>query len=189
MIRPAIRRFKETKMRRLFLASALITTPAIAAAPFQDTIALDRAIAVFTGRGVGEAGGARAMVDARLKLAACPTVSLAWRAQNHDSVVVTCTGPQWRVFVPIQMAAPPIITPAAMAPAAIAAPKAAAVIKRGDPVTIAAGSPGFSITRDGIAMADAAPGARFLVKVDGTRTPVQAVAIEAGRATLPGWSE
>jgi flagella basal body P-ring formation protein FlgA len=38
-------------------------------------------------------------------------------------------------------------------------------------------------------MGDAAPGARFLVKVEDTRNPVQAVAIEAGRATLPGWAE
>ena len=42
--------------------------------------------------------------------------------------------------------------------------------------------------REGVAMGDAAPGGRFMVKVDATRTPVQAIAVEAGRATLPGWS-
>lgn len=69
-------------------------------------------------------------------------------------------------------------------------PKAAPpVIRRGDPVTIEAGSDGFSITREGVAVGDAAPGARFMVRVDGTPRPVQAVAVDSGRATLPGWSE
>lgn len=180
--RPATRicRLEEKMMRCLFVPVALIAGPALAAGPFQDTVAIDRAVTAFTGRPIGEDGGARTAVDARLRLSACPTVSLAWRAANRDSVVVTCTGPEWRIFVPVAQAAPPPLQPAV---------RQVAVIKRGDPVTIAAGSPGFSITRDGIAMADAPAGARFLVKVDDAKTPVQAVAVEAGRATLPGWTE
>ena len=38
-------------------------------------------------------------------------------------------------------------------------------------------------------MADAAPGARFLVRVEDGKAPVQATALAAGRATLPGWGE
>ena len=38
-------------------------------------------------------------------------------------------------------------------------------------------------------MNDAAPGARLMVKVDEKTKPVQAVAVEQGRARLPGWSE
>ena len=178
-------------MHRLFVPLALLAGPAFAATPFQNTIALDRAVAAFTGRAIGENGGARTSVDTRLKLASCPTVSLSWRADNHDSVVVTCTGPEWRVFVPVVKVTPATaVAPMSTAPQAMVVPlRQAAVIKRGDPVTIAAGSPGFSITREGIAMADAPAGGRFLVKVDDARTPVQAVAIEAGRATLPGWTE
>jgi flagella basal body P-ring formation protein FlgA len=56
-------------------------------------------------------------------------------------------------------------------------------------VVIEAGSPGFSISRDGIAMGDAPPGGRFLVKVEDAKGPVQAIAVEAGHATLPGWTE
>ncbi|GAA3259859.1 hypothetical protein GCM10020258_21940 [Sphingomonas yabuuchiae] len=44
--------------------------------------------------------------------------------------------------------------------------KAEPVIKRGDPVVIEAGSDGFSITREGVAMADAAPGGHFPVRID-----------------------
>ena len=156
-----------------------------AAAAFQDTAALDRAVAAFTGRPIGAEGGARAVVDPRLRLATCPMAAISWRTEAKDAVVVSCSGPDWRVFVPVL--APPR---AAAAPAVAAAPRPAAVvpvIRRGDPITIEAGSDGFSITREGVAMADAAPGARLMVQVTGSPKPVQAVAIDAGRATLPGY--
>jgi len=182
-------------MTRPFLAALpalLIATPALAApGPIQDTIAIDRAVASFTGHATGDAGGARTEVDSRLRLAACPMVSMAWRSEAHDAVVVNCTGPEWRIFVPVRvMAGAPAATAAAPVMAAARAPvRLAPVIKRGDPVTISAGTNGFSITREGVAMGDAAPGARFFVKCQDARNPVQAVAVEAGRATLPGWNE
>jgi flagella basal body P-ring formation protein FlgA len=172
-------------IRFLPLLAALAATPAVAG-PFQDTAGLDRAVAAFTGRALGETGGARAVVDTRLKLAPCPTVSLSWRTEAHDAVVISCLGPEWRIFVPVigRIADP--------TPAATPAPKLAAqppVIKRGDPVTIEAGQNGFSITREGIAMGDAPAGARVLIRVADAKTPVQAVAVESGRATLPGWPD
>lgn len=157
-----------------------------AAGPHQPTAALDRAVAAFTGHAVGEEGGARAAVDPRLRLAACPTVALSWRTPAEDAVVVSCAGPDWRIFVPVRRSAPAAVRPAGpTAPAARAKPEP--VIRRGDPVVIEAGSPGFSISREGVAMGDAAPGGRFMVRVADARAPVQAVAVEGGRATLPGW--
>jgi flagella basal body P-ring formation protein FlgA len=156
------------------------------AAGFQDVRALDAAVAAFTGRPVGIEGGARSGVDARLKLAQCPTVALSWRTEAHDAVVIACAAPQWRIFVPV-LAAPRAAAPAAAIPAV--AIRQEPVIRRGDPVTVEAGSDGFSISRDGVAMADAAPGAHFAVKIDATRQPIQAVALSSGRATLPGWAE
>jgi flagella basal body P-ring formation protein FlgA len=180
--------------RLLLLVPALaIATPLAAAAPraFQDTIALDRAVAAFAGHGVGDEGGARTAIDSRLRLAACPMVSMAWRSEAHDAVVVTCTGPEWRMFVPVKL---PLVAPKGAAPLVITPNEATPlrpvyVIKRGDPVTISAGSPGFSITRDGVATSDAVAGGRFLVKVDEAKAPIQAVAVAQGRATLPGWVE
>ncbi|MBP2278093.1 MULTISPECIES: flagella basal body P-ring formation protein FlgA [Sphingomonas] len=178
-------------LRHLPLVLIAVASPAAAAPAFQDTATLDRAVAAFAGKAIGEEGGARTPVDSRLKLAACPMVSMAWRSETHDAVVVTCTGPQWRLFVPIRTpvvapkgAAPLVITPSEVAPL-----RPVYVIKRGDPVTISAGSPGFSITREGIAAGDAVAGGRFLVKIDSARAPIQAVAIANGRATLPGWTE
>ena len=161
----------------------------LAAAPaFQDTASLDRAVSAFTGRALGDEGGARTPIDSRLRLAACPTVALSWRTDAHDAVVVACAGPDWRIFVPVRMA-----TGAAAArvqPAAFVKPlKLDPVIRRGDPVVIEAGATGFAISREGVALADAQAGARFLVRVSDARQPVQAVAVAGGRATLPGWGE
>lgn len=169
----------------------MILVALLAATAFQDIGALDRAVAAFTGRPIGAEGGARSSIDPRLRLAACPTVSLSWRTAAQDAVVATCTGPNWRVFIAVN-AAPrvPGAVPATATPAATpVAAKAPPVIKRGDPVVIEAGSPGFSIAREGLAMGDAPAGARLLVRVDGAKGPVQAVAVAAGRATLPGWGE
>ena len=173
-------------MIRVLLASCLIVaaaTPA-AAQTFQSTTMIDKAVAGFAGHAVGETGGARTTVDTRLKLTACPMVSLNWRTDSHDSVVVTCSDPQWRIFVPMLM--PASAPPAATAAAPVAAAKAAIVIKRGDPVMVVAGEGGFSVTRDGIATTDAAAGARVLIRVQEGKPPIQAIAVEPGKAMIPG---
>lgn len=162
---------------------ALLLLAASVGGGFQDLPGLDRAVAAFTGHAVGDDGGARAAVDPRLRLASCPTVALSWRSDAHDAVVVTCAGPDWRIFVPVRGGTPVGARP--VAPTIIA--KAAPVIRRGDPVLIEAGDDGFQITREGIAAGDAAPGARVAIRVDGTTQPVQAVAVADGRAILPGW--
>jgi flagellar basal body P-ring formation protein FlgA len=166
----------------------LAATPAAAQAKFQDTAMLDMAVAQFTGQAIGMEGGARTAVDRRLKLAACPLPQVEWRSPAQDAVVVRCMSPVWRIFVPVMAEPRPAMQQAAAMTVAAAPVRLEPVIKRGDPVTVAAGTTGFSITRDGIAMGDAAPGARFMVRVDPSKPPIQAVAIEPGRATLPGWA-
>ena len=173
-------------IRPLLVIAALLPASAAAQLRFQDTTAIDVAVTAFTGQAIGQDGGARTMVDPRLKLAACPLPQLDWRGSYQDAVVVRCDAPAWRIYVPIKLAPGGRPITAVAAPAAVA-PKADPVIRRGDPVTVEAGSVGFSITRDGIAQADAVPGARFLVKVDPAKPAIQAVAIAGGRATLPGW--
>ena len=162
----------------------------LAAAAFQPTATLDRAVASFTGHAIGDEGGARAPVDPRLRLASCPMVALSWRGDARDTVVATCSGPDWRIFVPVRrtIALPVPAAPAMAAPAPVPA-KAPPVIRRGDAVVIEAGDAGFQITREGVATADAAPGARVAVRVDGATTPVQTVAVAGGRVALPGWAQ
>lgn len=170
-------------IRALPLLLLTLAAPALAQS-FQDTRLLDKAVAGFTGHVVGEDGGARTPVDARLKLAVCPTVTIAWHTDRHDAVVVGCPAPQWRIFVAIKQAAPSPLAP--QLPAATPALKPVIVIKRGDPVTIVAGNDGFSVTRDGVAMGDAAVGGRVPVQVEPGKPPIQAIAVEPGKVTLPG---
>ena len=42
------------------------------------------------------------------------------------------------------------------------------------------------MSRDGVAMSDAAAGARVLVRVEDGKPPIQAIAVEPGKATIPG---
>ena len=169
----------------LTLAAIVAATPA-AAQSFQSTTLIDKAVAGFTGRAIGDDGGARTPVDTRLKLTTCGMVTLNWRTPAHDSVVVACPDPEWRIYVPVRIAAPAIVAASPLASAPPAAAKPAIVIKRGDPVSVAAGSDGFAVTRDGIAVNDAAAGQRLLIKVQDGKPPIQAVAVEPGKAVIPG---
>jgi len=152
----------------------------LAAAPVATDLALlDRASEIFAGARRGEPGGPAAPIDRRLRLAACgSSPEFSWRSEARDAIVIRCPDHNgWRIFVNV-----------AVAPqAAVSTAKAEPVIRRGDPVTLVAGQSGFSVTADGTAMGDAAPGGRFQIKVEGAKVPVQAIAIETGKATLPGW--
>ncbi|MEZ0244575.1 MAG: flagella basal body P-ring formation protein FlgA [Sphingomonas sp.] len=183
-------------MKKLFLALAVVATPA-AAQDFQSTVLLDTIVAQFTGHNIGQMGGARAPVDTRLKLAACAAPQLEWHTEAKEAVVVRCMAPEWKIFVPVL--APPRPKPAAVVAAPVQAPTAQApapapakpeiVIKRGDTVTLESGGVGFSITREGVAMGDAPVGGRVMIKVDEKKPPIQAIAVEPGRAKLPGSGE
>ena len=184
-------------MKLLFLAPMLIGVAASPAAAqgFQSTQMLDTIVSQFTGHAIGQMGGARTPVDTRLKLASCAAPQLEWHTEFKEAVVVRCMSPEWKIFVPVL--APPrpravAVGPAPTVAAAAAAPapaKPEIVIRRGDTVTLEAGAPGFSITREGVAMGDAPVGGRLMIKVDEKKPPIQAIAIEAGHAKLPGSGE
>ncbi|NNM77062.1 hypothetical protein HJG53_09130 [Sphingomonas sp. ID1715] len=153
----------------------------MAAAPAAfDLALLDRAAEIFAGARLGQPGGPVAPIDRRLRLSSCSTSpEFSWRAETRDAIVIRCPDPKgWRIFVAVQ--ASPVLAGAAPV-------KVEPVIRRGDPVTLVAGQSGFSVSADGTAMADAAPGARLQIKVEGAKAPVQAIALETGKATLPGW--
>jgi flagella basal body P-ring formation protein FlgA len=174
----------------MILALAL----SLAAQDFQSVAALDTVVTQFTGKDVGEQGGAIAPIDRRLKLAACVAPQLDWRSDTHDAVVIRCMAPAWKIFVPVaavprSKAAAPAPMPANVVVRPAAPVKAEPVIKRGDAVTVEAGSEGFSISRQGVAMNDAPAGGRISVKIDDKQAPIQAIAIEPGRARLPGFAE
>lgn len=163
-----------------FLLLAGLAGVAAPAAAATDLAALDRAAARFAGAPLGHDGGPVAPIDSRLKLKDCASgPDLAWRSDRRDAIVISCPDAGgWRLFVPVKAAAQPVSAiPVKLDP----------VIRRGDPVTVTAEKNGFSVSSDGVAMGDAAPGARIAVKVDGAKNPVLAVAVAPGQASLPGW--
>lgn len=124
-----------------------------AAAPFADLDAVDRKVAEFTGAGIGETGGAQAPVDRRLRLQSCASpLTLSWRTQQHQSVVVQCPDAGgWRLYVPVKQAAP--------------AKAAVPVVNPGDSVTIAVSGNGFTVSQPGEAMDAGAVGSWIRVRV------------------------
>jgi len=133
-------------LRAALLAAGLIwISPqrAHAASPFADLIEIDRQVSDFTGKPIGQTGGAMMPVDRRLRLNACMTpLALSWRTNQHDAVLVQCPDAgSWRIFVPVRAGA--------NAPAAIA---------RGESVKIAVVGEGFSVSQTGEALDGGAVG-------------------------------
>ena len=172
-------------MKTLFPASMLALAAPALAAGFVDHAALDRAAEQFAGAAIGAEGGPAAPVDRRLRLAHCPSdPALSWRSDRHDAIVIRCTETGWRIFVPVRAAA---AAPAAAQAIRTIAARPEPVIRRGDTVNLSAESATFTVSSYGVAMGNAAPGDRLSVRIEGVKAPVQAIAIEAGRASLPGW--
>lgn len=147
---------------------------ALATAFFADPADIDRAVAEFTGAPVGAAGGARATIDRRLRLAACSQpLALSWHTQARSNVVVQCPDPAgWRLFVPV----------ASSGGAGAAAP----VIQRGDPVTLAIAGAGFSVSQPGEALEAGSVGAWIRVRGVGAKSQaVRARVVRPGLVELP----
>lgn len=126
--------------RAALLAAGLIwfgPQPAHAASPFADLITIDREVSDFTGKAIGQTGGAMMPVDRRLRLNACMSpLALTWRTNRRDAVVVQCPDPgSWRIFVPVR-----------------AGENAPSAIARGEAVTIAVVGDGFAVSQPGEAL-------------------------------------
>jgi flagella basal body P-ring formation protein FlgA len=141
--------FPDRRMARRLAALALTLWVAAAAPAGAQTIrastdpaAIDRAVAAFTGAGIGAPGGARMASDPRLQLAPCAApLAVSWHTAARSAVAVECAGPTpWRVFV--------AINPSQAAAARPAAP----AVKRGDALTIVVRGRGFSVQQPGEAM-------------------------------------
>jgi flagellar basal body P-ring formation protein FlgA len=142
-----------------------ITLAVLAAAPFADLSAIDRAVTDF-------AGGAAMPVDRRLRLDPCASpLALSWRTPPRDTVVVECpdTG-GWRLFVPT-------IGGSEGANAPI-------TVNRGDSLTIAASGPGFSVSQPGEALESGPVGGWIRVRSGGGQT-MRAQVERPGMVSLP----
>lgn len=138
--------------------------------------AIDRAVAAFTGAGIGQPGGARTAADPRLQLAACASpLATSWHTAARTAVQVECRGPvAWRIFV--------AVTPVAGTPAGARAPMA---VKRGDAITISVRGSGFSVQQPGEAMEAGEIGDWITVRTSRKAEALRARIERPGLAIIP----
>lgn len=147
--------------------------PLAAQTPHMQPAQIDMAIEAFTGKSIGNIGGAKHPSDPRLRLAQCPSpLSVEWHGNRENMVRVACTnGPRWQIFVALKTAAPAAKLPDA--------------IRRGDNVTITVEGDGFSIRRPGQAQQSGAIGDWITVQTTRKSEPVSARIVRPGLVIIP----
>ena len=131
-----------------------------AAAALHDLAALEAQVASIAGAPVA--------IDRRLRLAQCSAPPVIARAAAGLSV--ECASPPWRIYVAAQRLA-------SLVP----------MVRRGDPVSVAASGRGFSVSVDGVAENDASVGSRVRVR-DGGGAHLTAVVLPDGSLAAPGYT-
>ena len=164
--------------RRLLLLGAALAAPA-AAQTFEDLGALEARVTGALGAALGEPGGPARPIDRRLRLAACPQ-PVTVDAPVLGAVAVRCEALGWRIRVPIGGVG---------GSAAAAAPvRVEPIIRRGDQVEIVAMTSSFTVSTNGVAEQDGAPGDRIRVRTERRSSPVIGQVTADGRVALPGFN-
>jgi flagella basal body P-ring formation protein FlgA len=172
--------------------AALLVTPVFAvsapanAQAMQNLGEIDVLVAATMGAEVGQPGGARALVDRRLKLKACP-VALEITGPDMGAAAVRCPTLGWRIRVPLDLAAEPSRASTAYGtqqrnPAGAGE----AAIKRGEPILLTVDRPTFSLSRVMIADKDGRVGEVISVRDEPRGKPIFVRIVEPGRATILG---
>jgi flagella basal body P-ring formation protein FlgA len=157
------------------LTGGLGPAPAVAAyasappSPFTDLTEIDREVSAFTGKSIGQNGGALTPVDRRLRLNACRSpLDIQWRTTRRDSVSVQCPDPgSWRIFVAVR-----------------AEEGGKIIVMRGEAVSIAVVGDGFSVSQPGEAMDAGAVG--DWIRVRGLKEGSPRGDAMRGRVVRPG---
>lgn len=177
---------RKSALAALLLAPALTAPLPAAAQAMQNLGEIDILVAATMGAEVGEPGGARALVDRRLKLKACP-VALEITGPEMGAAAVRCPSLGWRIRVPLNLAA----TPATAAASAAPQPRGGAAlgqeaVKRGEPILLTVDRPTFSLSRVMIADKDGRVGEVIPVRDEPKGRPIFVRIVEPGRATILG---
>jgi flagella basal body P-ring formation protein FlgA len=139
---------------------------------FTDPAAIDRLVEAFTGHSAGTAGGARHLMDRRLKLAVCTqALEAQWHGRAGHTVAVRCTDAGgWQLFIALSA------LPKAQRPQKL--------IKRGETLVIAIRGDGFSIQQQGEALEAGTQGEWIAVRTARFRDPLQAQVVRPGLAIV-----
>lgn len=158
------------------IAACASATSASAQAGLYDLVNIDRAVASFTGTGIGQPGGAVLPVDRRMRLANCfGTLVVSWYGTRQDNVLVQCPDPGgWRLFVAV--AGNPRQGAASAEPLAVA---------RGEALTISVEGEGFTVSQSGEAMEAGQIGSWIRVRTSVKATPIRARIARPGLVVVP----
>lgn len=157
------------------ILALVLGAPAGAQNGIQDLEQLDALVATALGAGIGQPGGARAPIDRRLKLKACPETPVV-DDPVMNAVAVRCNPIGWRIRVPIAMAAG--------GQAARAEELAREGVKRGEPILLTVSRPSFTLSRIMIADRDGRVGDVIPVREDPRSQPIFVRIVEPGVATI-----
>lgn len=159
------------------LAASLLASSAVAASPMDLSI-IDRAVADFTGAGIGQPGGAKLPVDRRLRLSNCQSpLDLQWFGRDQRSVQIACPSAGWRIYVAVDGG------PGRSA--AAAQDFGPTLVRRGENVSILVRGSGFTLTRQGAALEDGAQGEWIKVRAAGERTEtLRAMVLRPGQVGI-----
>jgi flagellar basal body P-ring formation protein FlgA len=147
----------------LTLLAALTATP-LSAQVYENVGDLDTQIAVASGAAIGQAGGAAAPIDTRLKLARCPA-PVSVELPYQGAFTLRCAPLGWRINVPMVATAlhPAVLT-----------------VRRGDVVDLIVAGGSFEVSTSAVAVSDAATGQSLRVKIPTSGNVVTAVVTSAG---------
>ena len=142
---------------------------------YHSLLSLDAAIERFLGKEAGQVGGARHVIDRRLKLQVCPE-EIAINARDDRQLIVRCAPLGWRISIPL-----------------LAANSSKAslhgnlvMVARGQPVLLVVNRPGFQISRQMIADRSGKLGDIIPVRSARRSQPIVVEITGAGRVSLPG---
>lgn len=172
--------------------AALLVVPVFAAPlpasaqAMQNLGEIDVLVAATMGAEAGQPGGARALVDRRLKLKACPD-ALEITGPDMGAAAVRCPSLGWRIRVPLDLSAAAGQAATSRAPQQRAIAGAGeAAIKRGEPILLTVDRPTFSLSRVMIADKDGRVGEVISVRDEPRGKPIFVRIVEPGRATILG---
>lgn len=176
----------KSALAAMLMASVFaVPVPAMAQA-MQNLGDIDILVAATMGAEAGEPGGARTLVDRRLKLKACPD-ALEITGPDMGAAAVRCPSLGWRIRVPLDLTAASgqAATPRNAQPRS-AAGQGQEAVKRGEPILLTVERPMFSLSRVMIADKDGRVGEVIPVRDEPRGKPIFVRIVEPGRATILG---
>ena len=168
----------------LVVALSVASAPARAQAGLQDLNQIDVMVAAAMGAEIGQPGGARAPVDRRLKLKACPG-PLEVSGPDMNAAAVRCNAIGWRIRVPLMLTSP--TSSVVNVSSRGQQPVAQEAVKRGEPILLTVERPTFTLSRVMVADKDGNVGDVIPVREGPREKPIFVRITEPGKATILGF--